>query len=335
MALRADVVGELEAGLGGQRGGDPETLELEHPRERVGDRPVVVHDQDRPGRLSRRAGFRPGQSPHHSEGKRHVRQGRAWWPLPRSYTICSADPATIARFSRSCPGILPGGGYVSPILVRPVREQLEHDRVIRLLQVELKRRARRRHQHWRGPDGSGEDRPGPDFPGSGADVDRSGPQADGHRRGRDRGVGQPPRGHGAVGASRPRPGALSPVCPGRLGRHRPAAGDREPASTSPKSGASTPSATRPGSRWCTAASSPQPRRPPRRRGASARGQTRRARKPARRTTKPAARKTVARAARSKPVGTKNGRARTEEEVGPAVPQVQPRQARIREHLRHP
>jgi len=30
---------------------------------------------------------------------------------------------------------------VSPILVRPVREQLEHDRVIRLLQIRLKRRA--------------------------------------------------------------------------------------------------------------------------------------------------------------------------------------------------
>jgi hypothetical protein len=30
---------------------------------------------------------------------------------------------------------------VSPILVRPVREQLEHDRVIRLLQIKLKRRA--------------------------------------------------------------------------------------------------------------------------------------------------------------------------------------------------
>ena len=29
---------------------------------------------------------------------------------------------------------------MSPILVRPVREQLEHDRVIRLLQVRLKRK---------------------------------------------------------------------------------------------------------------------------------------------------------------------------------------------------
>src|SRR5688500_18865675 len=35
----------------------------------------------------------------------------------------------------------PPGGQVSPILVRPVREQLEHDRVIRLLQIKLKRRA--------------------------------------------------------------------------------------------------------------------------------------------------------------------------------------------------
>ena len=29
---------------------------------------------------------------------------------------------------------------MSPILVRPVREQLEHDRIIRLLQVRLKRK---------------------------------------------------------------------------------------------------------------------------------------------------------------------------------------------------
>lgn len=32
------------------------------------------------------------------------------------------------------------GGVLSPILVRPVREQLEHDRVIRLLQAKLKRK---------------------------------------------------------------------------------------------------------------------------------------------------------------------------------------------------
>src|SRR5262249_31534991 len=32
------------------------------------------------------------------------------------------------------------GGILSPILVRPVREQLEHDRIIRLLQAKLKRK---------------------------------------------------------------------------------------------------------------------------------------------------------------------------------------------------
>lgn len=32
------------------------------------------------------------------------------------------------------------GGFLSPILVRPVREQLEHDRIIRLLQAKLKRK---------------------------------------------------------------------------------------------------------------------------------------------------------------------------------------------------
>jgi hypothetical protein len=35
---------------------------------------------------------------------------------------------------------VPEEGEVSPILVRPVREQLEHDRVIRLLQAKLKRK---------------------------------------------------------------------------------------------------------------------------------------------------------------------------------------------------
>ena len=42
---------------------------------------------------------------------------------------------------------------MSPILVRPVREQLEHDRVIRLLQAKLKRKHEVVIEHRRGPDG--------------------------------------------------------------------------------------------------------------------------------------------------------------------------------------
>jgi hypothetical protein len=52
-----------------------------------------------------------------------------------------ASSPQIPRFHE---GLIQGtvwrGGEVSPILVRPVREQLEHDRVIRLLQVKLKRK---------------------------------------------------------------------------------------------------------------------------------------------------------------------------------------------------
>src|SRR5687768_18312232 len=53
---------------------------------------------------------------------------------PRHFTLQFA----VLRARRS--QIFPLGGSVSPILVRPVREQLEHDRVIRLLQAKSRRR---------------------------------------------------------------------------------------------------------------------------------------------------------------------------------------------------
>ena len=59
---------------------------------------------------------------------------------------------------------------MSPILVRPVREQLEHDRVIRLLQVRLKRKDEVVANIGDDADRAGRDRPGADVPGPGADV---------------------------------------------------------------------------------------------------------------------------------------------------------------------
>src|SRR4029079_17330426 len=56
------------------------------------------------------------------------------------YTIARRTRYNSRFFFPTFPNILPRGGHVSPILVRPVREQLEHDRVIRLLQARLKRR---------------------------------------------------------------------------------------------------------------------------------------------------------------------------------------------------
>ena len=54
---------------------------------------------------------------------------------------------------------LPAGGHVSPILVRPVREQLEHDRVIRLLQVRAEAQLRSVSEHRRGSEVPGPHRP--------------------------------------------------------------------------------------------------------------------------------------------------------------------------------
>jgi hypothetical protein len=47
---------------------------------------------------------------------------------------------TLTPFRRQFERLHPEEGALSPILVRPVREQLEHDRVIRLLQLRYKRR---------------------------------------------------------------------------------------------------------------------------------------------------------------------------------------------------
>ena len=47
---------------------------------------------------------------------------------------------TLTPFLRQFARLDPEEGALSPILVRPVREQLEHDRVIRLLQARYKRR---------------------------------------------------------------------------------------------------------------------------------------------------------------------------------------------------
>ena len=117
---------------------------------------------------------------------------------------------------------------MSPILVRPVREQLEHDRVIRLLQVKLKRK----HEVIAniGEDQSTSVKIGQVqiFPGSCAHDGGSRPQADGNGRGRNRRVGQPPRGEGPVGAPRAGAGPFHLYVPAGFGRHRPAAGDREP-----------------------------------------------------------------------------------------------------------
>ena len=90
---------------------------------------------------------------------------------------------------------------VSPILVRPVREQLEHDRLVRLLQT----KSRRRFDAVANPGEPTEcARPrGHRLAVSGPAAVFAGPRpaAAGGRRSGDRRVGQPSRGAGAVGAA--------------------------------------------------------------------------------------------------------------------------------------
>ena len=92
-------------------------FEAKHPRKRIGDADVVVDDQDTSGR-----------------GVGGVKDTAHCGARPISRQDGGNRRAIFTRFAhaREVP--------LSPILVRPVREQLEHDRVIRLLQAKYKRK---------------------------------------------------------------------------------------------------------------------------------------------------------------------------------------------------
>ena len=89
--------------------------------------------------------------------------------------------------------------FVSPILVRPVREQLEHDRIIRLLQTKFRRRfdvGINPGAEQNAPVGTGPPAVYPDVVLTSQDRGRK--VHDGHRGGDGR-VGQPPRSAGRMG----------------------------------------------------------------------------------------------------------------------------------------
>ena len=142
---------------------------------------------------------------------------------------------------------------MSPILVRPVREQLEHDRIIRLLQS----KSRRKFDASMNP---GAEQNAPVKAGTTLlypDVllfsQERGQAAAGGDRGRDRRIGQPPRGAGPVGALCPAAGRILPVCARGHGRRRAPTVRGQPDSRRTKSGAITWSAIRCASPWCTVA----------------------------------------------------------------------------------
>ena len=234
---------------------------------------------------------------------------------------------------------------MSPILVRPVREQLEHDRVIRLLQVKLKRRhdvATNIGEDQTVPVRIGQVQIFPDLVLTSAD---SGREADGDGRSRNRGIGQPPGSDGPMGppwAARERRFTCMSLPAASIW---PAGSRRRIRSMSRKSGAITPSAIRRGSRSSIAPRRPKPAGRARNRShpKPAPASTAQDRQPARPRVKAKQsheprRKAVRREA-SRPSAAApavQSRPRVDRKGNrPAVPSVHAGQAGLRKHLRRP
>ena len=188
--VRPVGLGEGQPFVGRQRRPHFVAFQTKHSRKRVGRGPVVVHDED--ARRGRAAPKHPGIV---------ALTRRIWFaglvlysPVLASFFggILSRPEGLDTRYVHS-PEVL-----LSPILVRPVREQLEHDRVIRLLQAKYKRKfevAINPGHEQNAPVGG----PPPWFPDLVLQSSDKSRQAARRRRGRDDGVDQSPRGDVAVG----------------------------------------------------------------------------------------------------------------------------------------
>jgi len=117
---------EAQPFVGRQCGPHLIAFQTKHSRKCIGDADVVVNDEDTGDRLvGRGRGHRVIVRP----GFEVVKRSRAIFsPFARRISFSLSSVRTRV------------GGCVSPILVRPVREQLEHDRIIRLLQSKYKRK---------------------------------------------------------------------------------------------------------------------------------------------------------------------------------------------------
>src|SRR6185503_3027905 len=107
---------EAQPFVGGQGRPDLVALETKHSRKRVRDADVIIDNEHT------RSTFGLGR------GRSHRGHYAIFSHFGRRFS---------SRNVQVCTRV---GGCVSPILVRPVREQLEHDRIIRLLQAKYKRK---------------------------------------------------------------------------------------------------------------------------------------------------------------------------------------------------
>ena len=122
-------LGQRQPFVGRQRRPHLVAFQAKHSRKRVGDADVVVDDQDTSDAVVIAA---RGHGPLWGPARSRVNGKRGDSPN-RVLSFHAGLPTTASEYVHP-------GGALSPILVRPVREQLEHDRVIRLLQAKYKRK---------------------------------------------------------------------------------------------------------------------------------------------------------------------------------------------------
>src|SRR5688500_16396625 len=104
------------------------TLETKHSRKCIGHAHIVIDDQNAGSGRAVVGGHAP-----HCGARPQKRQGGV-------EGLCYIQAASTGFSPAWHSYVLASEVVLSPILVRPVREQLEHDRVIRLLQAKYKRK---------------------------------------------------------------------------------------------------------------------------------------------------------------------------------------------------
>ena len=167
------------------------------------------------------------------------------------YRVCF-DFTAVSRVRRRF-----SGGPVSPILVRPVREQFEHDRIIRVLQARYKRKYEVAINPGGEQNASVSVSDLPMFPDLSCISPDTRPQGAGHGRSRDHRIDQHARSDGRVGPVQP------PACVPFICTCRPTSIDTarrlcaEHRSSPPKSGRITRRSIRCASRWSIAQRGPR------------------------------------------------------------------------------
>jgi hypothetical protein len=137
--VRAVRLCQRETFVRGQSGPHFVSLQTKHSRERIGNADVVIDDEHTSSGGAGVGGHAAIVGPTAGVVKRAKRSTPLITATIAAFVLYSGRFYAAFRAGRHS-YVLSPEVVLSPILVRPVREQLEHDRVIRLLQAKYKRK---------------------------------------------------------------------------------------------------------------------------------------------------------------------------------------------------